>query len=89
MRMWENNIGWMRRRSCDKTPCSLVGKYQNAEGHITKDRLLTADCRGYFTLQYEDGANRGTGTANRNARTSRRDREKGMEEAKKVRTISK
>ena len=43
----------MRRRSCDKTPCSLVGKYQNTGGHITKDRLLllTAQRTSHFKME--------------------------------------
>jgi len=69
----------MRRRSCDKTTCSLVGKYQNTRGHITKDHLLTVDCRGNLAFQDGGGASIGTGTAKRN-RYRRTETKRGMEE---------
>jgi hypothetical protein len=78
MRRWENNTSWMRRRPCDKTLCNLVGKYQNTGGHITKDHLLTVDCRGNLAFQDGVGASRGTGRAKRNR--YRTENKGGMEE---------
>jgi hypothetical protein len=88
MRRWENNTSWMRRRCCDKTPCCLVGKYQNTGGHTTKDHLLIVDCRGNLAFQDGDGASRGTGTAKRNRyrRTESKRGIEGEEQENEVRT---
>jgi hypothetical protein len=49
------NTSWMRRRSCEKTPCSLVGKHQNRLQEDTSQKiislLLTADVTSHFKME--------------------------------------
>jgi len=86
MRRWENNTSWMKRRACDKTPCSLVSKHQNRIQEVTSQKIITllstAEGISHFkmeTVQAEaEEQRRETGIEERKAREELKKRNRRM-----------